>query len=99
MEHAAVIWRNLHNQNEGWITRSAEFDFSGKLSNIILFKILKYRPPKAALGPPGGVLAEPPKAVSMNQKLPSLEKNGFLILDVTPDEMNIRFYAWSQTEP
>jgi len=53
MEHAAVICRDLDNQNEGWITRSTEFDFSGKLGNIDQSKILKYRTANEALGIPG----------------------------------------------
>jgi hypothetical protein len=35
----------------------------------------------------------------MDEKLPSLEKNGFIIADFRPDNVIIKFYAWKPPEP
>jgi hypothetical protein len=45
------------------------------------------------------MVAEPPTAIEMEEKLAPLEKNGFVIVDVYPDEMTVRFFAWRQPEP
>jgi len=37
--------------------------------------------------------------IVMDEKLPSLEKNGFIIADFRPDNVIIKFYAWKPPEP
>jgi len=45
-----------------------------------------------------GLVAEPPTDIVMDQKLPPVEKNGFIIVDLTEEKIEITFYAWRQPE-
>lgn len=100
MEHSVPLFicGDLHNQSEGWISRSGDLDLSANPVVSICSGSLGTGPrmwPSAFRG----MVAEPPTAIEMEEKLPPLEKNGFVIVDVFPEEMEIRFYAWRQPEP
>lgn len=100
MEHSCPLFicGDLHNQAEGWITGSGNLDFSDNPVVSICSGSLGTGPrmwPSAFRG----MKAEPPNAIEMDEKLPPLEKNGFVIVDVYPEKMNVRFYAWRQPEP
>lgn len=41
-----------------------------------------------------GTGAKVPTALAVEETLSPLEKNGFSIIDVTPDSMTVRFFAW-----
>jgi hypothetical protein len=45
------------------------------------------------------ILNLPPTAIDMQEKLAPVEKNGFVIVDVYPEEIRVSFYAWRQPEP
>ena len=46
-----------------------------------------------------GMVAEPPSDLTVEEELSPLEKNGFIIADVTPEKLVIKFYAWKPPEP
>lgn len=100
MKHSnpLFICGDLHNQSEGWISRSGDLDLSSNPVISICSGSLGTGPrmwPSAFRG----LVAEPPTAIEMKEKFPPLEKNGFLIVDIYPDEMEIKFYAWRQPDP
>jgi hypothetical protein len=100
MRHSCPLFicGDLHNQAEGWITRSGDLDLSANPVISICSGSLGTGPrmwPSAFRG----MKAEPPTAIEMQEKLPPLEKNGFVIVDVYPDELTVKFYAWRQPQP
>lgn len=46
-----------------------------------------------------GVESTPSQLVRMEQALAPVEKNGFTVIDVTPDEMTFSIYAWRPPQP
>ena len=46
-----------------------------------------------------GTGAKVPSALVVDESLAPLEKNGFSIIDVTPDSMKVRLFAWLPPEP
>jgi hypothetical protein len=46
-----------------------------------------------------GTRAQPSSRLDVNQLLPPTEKNGFTIVDVTPDRIVLHLYAWRPPEP
>jgi hypothetical protein len=45
-----------------------------------------------------GTRAQPPSLLGVNQLLPPIEKNGFTIVDVTPEHIALHLYAWRPPE-
>jgi hypothetical protein len=88
---------DLHVQAYGVIEKSAELDLSKNPVHVIS---------TGPLGTDGwgfpskfrGVSAQVPAALSLVEKLKPLEKDGFCIVDLTPKDMTIRFFAWSSKE-
>ncbi len=100
MEHSfpLFICGDLHNQSEGWIYRSGELDLSDNPVVAMCSGSLGTGPrmwPSAFRG----MVAEPPADIEMKEKLSPLEKNGFVIVDIYPEEMIVKFYAWRQPGP
>lgn len=46
-----------------------------------------------------GVDSKPSQLIGMDEVLAPTEKNGFSIIDVTPEKMTIRMFAWRPPEP
>jgi len=91
------ICGDLHNQAEGWIRRSGDLDLSKNPVISVCSGSLGTGPrmwPSAFRG----LVAEPPTDIVMDQKLPPVEKNGFVIVDLTEEKIEITFYAWRQPE-
>jgi hypothetical protein len=91
------ICGDLHNQSEGWIRRSGDLDLSKNPIISVCSGSLGTGPrmwPSAFRG----LVAEPPTDIVMDQKLPPVEKNGFIIVDLTDEKIEITFYAWRQPE-
>lgn len=44
-------------------------------------------------------MAAVPTDLTVEEELPIAEKNGFVIADLTPDKIVIRFYAWKPPDP
>ncbi|RJQ67531.1 MAG: hypothetical protein C4519_23990 [Desulfobacteraceae bacterium] len=100
MKHSTPLFicGDLHDQSEGWITRSGDLDLSKNPVISICSGSLGTGPrmwPSAFRG----LVAEPPTAMVMQQKLLPVEKNGFVIVDVYREEIIVSFYAWRQPEP
>jgi hypothetical protein len=92
------ICGDLHNQAEGRITRSGNLNLSENPVVSICSGSLGTGPrmwPSAFRG----MKADLPNAIEMKEKLPPIEKNGFVIVDVYPDEIKVSFYAWRQPDP
>lgn len=92
------ICGDLHNQAQGIITRSGDLDLSANPVTSICSGSLGTGPrmwPSAFRG----LVAEPPNDITMTETMPPLEKNGFVIVDVYPDQMTVKYYAWREPEP
>ncbi|HDP81003.1 MAG TPA: hypothetical protein ENN21_09205 [Spirochaetes bacterium] len=92
------ICGDLHNQSEGWITRSGDLDLSNNPVISVCAGSLGTGPrmwPSAFRG----LVAEPPVDIDMDQKLKPVEKNGFVIVDITEEKIVISFYAWREPQP
>ena len=100
MDHSSPLFicGDLHNQSEGWIFQSGSLDLSDNPVISMCSGSLGTGPrmwPSAFRG----MVAEPPTDIEMNEKLPPLEKNGFVIVDIYPEELTVQFYAWRQPDP
>jgi len=100
MKHSPPLFicGDLHNQSDGLITRSGDLDLSENPVRSICSGSTGTGPrmwPSAFRG----MVAEPPTAIKMEEKLPPLEKNGFVIVDVFPAKMTVKFFAWREPDP
>jgi len=92
------ICGDLHNQSEGWIRRSGNLDLS-KNPVISVCSGSLGTGPRMWPSVFRGLVAEPPTDIAMDQKLPPVEKNGFVIVELTEEKIVIDFYAWREPEP
>ena len=83
---------------EGWIRRSGDLDLS-KNPVISVCSGSLGTGPRMWPSVFRGLVAEPPTDIAMDQKLPPVEKNGFVIVDLTEEKIVIDFYAWREPEP
>jgi len=92
------ICGDLHNQSEGWITRSGDLDL---MKNPVISVCSGSLGTGPRMWPSAfrGLVAEPPVDIDMEQKLKPVEKNGFVIVDITEEKIVISFYAWREPEP
>jgi len=92
------ICGDIHSQTVGRITRSGELDLSAN-------PVVAVATGSLGTGPRGfpsgfrGMAAEVPTDLIVEEELPILEKNGFVIADFTPDKITISFYAWKPPDP
>jgi hypothetical protein len=100
MKHSIPLFvcGDIHSQAEGRIMRSGELDLSSNPPVVVASGSL-------GTGPRGfpsgfrGMLASVPIDLTVEEKLPIVEKNGFVIADFTPEKITISFYAWKPPEP
>jgi hypothetical protein len=94
MEGRIPIWisGDMHAHGEARLLRGAEVDVRRNPVNVFL---------SGALGtgngwPSGGRRTRPypSQAIEVEERLPALEENGFLIADFTPEAIAIRFFRW-----
>jgi phosphodiesterase/alkaline phosphatase D-like protein len=92
------ICGDLHSQAEGRIMQSGDLDLRSN-------PIIAVSSGSLGTGPRGfpsgfrGMLAEVPGDLVVEERLPIVEKNGFIIADFTPEKITISFYAWKPPEP
>ena len=100
MKHTLPLFicGDIHDQAEGWISKSGDLDLSANPVISVASGSLGTGP-RAFPSAFRGLAAEPPSDIVMDEKLPSLEKNGFVIADFTPDSVVIKYYAWRPPEP
>ena len=89
---------DIHNQSEGKILKSGNVDLS-------MNPIISVASGSLGTGPRGfpsafrGTPALPPNDLIVEEGLKSVERNGFIILDITPKKITIRFFAWKPPDP
>jgi len=83
---------DMHAHGEARLLRGGETDFSRNPVNVFL---------SGALGtgngwPSGGRRTRPypSKTIEVEERLPALEENGFLLVDFTAGQITIRFFRW-----
>ncbi len=93
-----IMSGDLHALSYGQITKSGSLDLRDNPVHAVCVG------PLGSSGPgfPSrfrGTGAKPPSSLSVDESLKPLEKNGFSIIDVSPEKMTIRFFAWLPPEP
>ncbi len=89
---------DMHMQGIGIISRSGNLD----LSDNPVMSIATGTIGTNAMGFPSGfrgIGPSVPSALTMKETIPTIEKNGFLIIDFLPKKMVIQFFAWRPPEP
>jgi hypothetical protein len=93
-----ILSGDLHALAAGKIRRSGDLDFSGNPVTTVLSGPLG----TGDLGFPSAFRDTPPKIPSqlaVEEMLKPLEKNGFTILDVSPESIRFRLFAWRPPQP
>lgn len=94
MKGRVPIWisGDMHAHGEARLLRGGTVDLSKNPVNVFL---------SGALGtgngwPSGGRRTRPypSRAIEVEERLPALEENGFLIADFTPESISIHFFRW-----
>ncbi|MBI4831847.1 MAG: hypothetical protein HY801_09905 [Candidatus Lindowbacteria bacterium] len=93
------ICGDLHSQAAGKVLRSGELDLADNPVTIVLSGSLG----TGARGFPSGdlrkMIAQPATDLKLVEDLPCVEKNGFVIVDFTPEKITIKFYGWKPPQP
>jgi hypothetical protein len=94
-----VISGDLHAIGEGQMMRSGSLNFSRN-------PILAVLPGPLGTSKGGwasefrGVGPTPPRHLDMQETIPPIEENGFLLADFTPENITLRYFKWNQnTQP
>jgi hypothetical protein len=96
---ALVVGGDLHATAAGTIERSGTIDLRRNPVHVVLSGTLGSK----GAGFPSGLRATPPRPTShvdLREEIPPLEENGFMVADVTPDKITLRFFRWNdRTQP
>jgi hypothetical protein len=93
-----IVSGDLHALAAGKIIKSGDLDFSDNPVNTVLSGPLG----TGDLGFPSAFRNTPPKVpsqLSVEEMLKPLEKNAFTILDVSPEGIRFRLFAWRPPQP
>ena len=92
------ICGDIHCQAEGRIFKSGPLDLSANPVNYVASGSVGTGP---RMWPSSfrGIQAMPPLDLTVEERMASVEKNGFVIVDVTPEKIVIKFYSWLPSEP
>jgi hypothetical protein len=85
---------DMHTQTAGMIVQSGTLDFSSAPIATFLTGSLGVDGGGFPSGGLRGIEAVPPTDLQVIENLTSYEKAGFTILDVTPENITVRFYGW-----
>ena len=94
---AVMISGDMHAIGYGKITRSGDFDLRDNPVHSILAGPLGTEDE----GYPSfyrGIGAQVPRALEVDEVTPPMEKLGFTLVDVTPDTLSVRQFAWRAPE-
>jgi hypothetical protein len=94
---ACVVQGDMHASAVGKITRAGELRLSSPVHAILGGTLgtgdipfpSSYR----------GIGGQPSQLIGMDETLKPLEKNGFSLIDVTPDRMKFTMFAWRPPQP
>ena len=95
---AMIINGDLHNFAAGKITKSGDLDLQHNPVNSVCVGPLGSAGP---LFPSTSFRRTPalvPSGLELDEHLKPLEKNGFTIIDITPNEMKFQMFAWRPPE-
>lgn len=92
------ICGDIHNQAEGRMLKSGNLDLSDN-PVIVVASGSVGTGPRAFPSAFRGMVSEPPTELVVEEGLKPVEKNGFVIVDFTPEKVVINFYAWRPPEP
>lgn len=100
MDHTLPLFvaGDLHSQAVGLIRRSGDLSFRGEPIVSVISGSLGAGPrmwPSAFRD----MRARPPTHLEVTERLSPLEKNGFVIVDLTPRDVTIQFFAWDPSQP
>ena len=85
---------DLHSLGEGWIERNGSMD----LRDNPVVSVLSGPLGTGRGGWPSdfrGTRGLPPSSLDVDERLPCLEENGFILMDVETDRITIRFFRWN----
>jgi hypothetical protein len=85
---------DMHTQTAGWITKSGDLDLTSNPVASVLVGSLGANGGSYPSGGLRGIEASPPVDLEVTEELPSYEKSGFVIMDITKEKITIRFYGW-----
>ncbi|TXT58651.1 MAG: conserved membrane protein of unknown function [Promethearchaeota archaeon] len=85
---------DMHTQTAGWITRSGTVDLTDNPVASVLVGSLGANGGSYPSGGLRGIEAAPPVDLEVTEELPSYEKSGFVVMDITRDDITITFYGW-----
>ncbi len=88
------ICGDMHTQAAGRIQKSGNLDFTSNPIPSVLVGSLGAGGGAYPSGGLRGIEAQPPNDLQVDEKLPSYEKSGFIIMDVNEDKVIVRFYGW-----
>ena len=83
----------MHSIGEARVLKSYDIDLRANPVMAVL-------PGTVGTGRPGwpslvrGLRALPPEGLEVEEGLPALEENGFMIADFTPDRVTLRYFKW-----
>jgi hypothetical protein len=95
---AVLIQGDFHASAVGTMTRSSDVDCLENPVEIVLAGTLgtgDFPFPSAFRH----IESSPSCTVTMSQVFPAVEKNGFTIIDVTPEKMTFRLFTWRPPQP
>ena len=94
---AVIVEGDFHATAAGKMTRSGELAFEQPVHTILSGTL-----GTGDLGFPSayrGVESRPSQLVDMEQALKPVERNGFTVIDVTPDMMTFSIFTWRPPQP
>ena len=91
---ALFVCGDMHTQTAGKIYQSGTLNFSSNPIPSILTGSLGVNGGGFPSGGLRGIEASPPCDLVVEEDLPSYEKAGFVILDITPSNITIQFFGW-----
>jgi hypothetical protein len=89
---------DLHALGEGRILRTSGIDLRAN-------PVISVLPGPVGTGRPGwpslvrGLRALPPDGLDVDERLPTLEENGFTIADFTPEGVALKYFSWKLGRP
>jgi len=96
MENATDLFLcgDMHTQAGGFINKSGDLDFTSDPIPSVLVGSLGANGGSYPSGGLRGIEAMPPVDLTVDEELPSYEKSGFVVVDITKDNITINYYGW-----